>query len=472
MRWMLLLIVMLVPLLGTAPEASADAWGEARASFRASQRQKEWQARREGYFLLDTFDQAASVEECLLALVRESNAAVVLAGIEALARFESAEALAALAVAVREGKGPRKTWALLALADHPGEAGKEVLLEVAQGKDAPAAAQAALGLGRKQVREAVPVLLGLLQSKDWQVRAAAARGLRDMPGTLTMDPVTRQWNWPKPPAWLEPKSMLPALVEALALAQGRERADMVAALERISLADFGWDVAAWLSLAAGTPAKDVKRNRSYPPYICGIPIYGRRVVLVLDESSCTEVAHPFSDRARLQELCKVPGARDVPWYQIRSTKQFFAGHAKRLIDDLPAGSSFFDVVFVATKIRPVFGKLAQANPGTKAAAAKEIDEIDIQKGLDTLEGLNQALDASGSSDAVAWQSGPDEVILMTCSVPWDGQVTDQVVVGATISLKARLRMVPIHSVGVGPHPFDMMIVLAKQTGATYLDLSK
>lgn len=472
MRRVMLLMVVFVPLLGAAPMASADPWSEVRATFRAGQRQKEWQARREAYTLLGSFDGADAVEEALLALVRESNAAVILGGIEALARFESEEALAALAAAVRLGKGPRRTWALLALADHPGEAGKDVLLEVVQGRDAPAAAQAALGLGRKQVREAVPLLLGLLQSKDWQVRAAAARGLRDMPGRQITDPVTLRRSWPKPPAWLDPKSMLPPLVEALEVAQGRERADMIAALERISLVELGWDVSAWKSLVSGTPARDVKRNPSYPPYICGIPIYGRRVVLVLDASSCAEDAHPFTDRARLQELCKVPGARDVPWYQIRSTKQFYTAHMKRLIDDLPVGSSFFDVVFVGEKIRPVFGRLAPANLGTKAAATKEIDELPIMKGPDSLVGLNQALDVSGSSDALAWQLGPDEVVFMSCRVPWDGEVTDQVVIGATLGLKARLRMVPVHSVGVGPHPFEMMLILAKETGATYLDRSK
>ena len=465
-------VVLLVVLLGAAPRADADAWADARADFRESQKQKEWQARRAGFLALGDFDRADAVEEVLPALVKEANAAVTLGGIKALARFESAEALAALAAAIREGKGLRRTCAILALADHPGEAGKDVLMEVLGGKDSPAAAQAALGLGRKQVKEAVPLLVALLQSREWQVRAAAARGLKDMTGALTTDPVTLKVNRPTPPTWLKPETVIPPLVEALAAGGGRERADLVDALERISMQDFGWDLAAWKSLAAGTPAKDVKRNPSYPPYIFGIPIYGRRVVLVIDQSVCTDNKHPFEGIDRIREVCKVPGARDIPWARIQTTKQFFAAHAKRLIDDLPAGDSFFDVVFAGPKIRRAFGKMQPANAGTKAGAAKKIDEIDVQQGIDTLEALNQALDASGSNDAVAWQSGPDEVVLMTCSVPWLAPVTDQAVLGATIGLKARLRMVPVHSVGVGPHPFDLMGQIAELSGGTYLDRQK
>ena len=52
------------------------------------------------------------------------------------------------------------------------------------------------------------------------------------------------------------------------------------------------------------------------------------------------------------------------------------------------------------------------------------------------------------------------------------ELTDMEEIGARIALKARLRMVPIHTVGVGSHPFDMMIPISEESDGTYFDLSK
>jgi hypothetical protein len=464
-------LVLALLVLGTASPAAADAWADARAAFREAQKERDWRLRQSGYAPLSDFDRAEAVEEILGALSREPNGAVVLGAIKTLAGYRSPEALAAIGAAAREGRGARRNWALLALVDQPGEAGKDVLLEVVQGKDLPLAAQAAMGLGKKQVREAVPLLVALLQHKEWQVRAAAARGLRDMPGKWPIDPHTLKETKPTPPPWFDANAVLRPLVDALAAGVGRERADVVDALQRISGQDFGYDVPAWRFLVAGAPPDKIKRDPVYPPHVFGIPIYGRRVVVVIDQTTCTDDAHPFQDIARLKEMCRVPGARDVPWQRLRTTKDLIAAHAKRLVDDLPAGASF-EVLFAELKIKRLFGKLQAANAGTKAAAVKEIDELDVKNGLDVLEALNVALDAAGTSDAVAWQSGPDEIVMLTCSVPWRAPVTDQAVIGASIGLKARLRMVPIHLVGVGPHPFELMTLVAEQSGGRYLDRSR
>jgi hypothetical protein len=49
---------------------------------------------------------------------------------------------------------------------------------------------------------------------------------------------------------------------------------------------------------------------------------------------------------------------------------------------------------------------------------------------------------------------------------------DALEVGATIGLKARFRMVPIHTVGVGSHPQDYLRSLSDLSGGTYLDLQR
>jgi len=131
---------------------------------------------------------------------------------------------------------------------------------------------------------------------------------------------------------------------------------------------------------------------------------------------------------------------------------------------------------VFQKVEPLFEKLAPCNSGTKRQARTWIKELSVQDGPNHFVGLTQALDVSGAKDRIAWSLGPDEIILMTCAIPWapsdPNAMVGQTQVGAAIGLKARLRMVPIHSVGVGPHPYEMMRILATQTGGRYVDLSR
>jgi hypothetical protein len=61
---------------------------------------------------------------------------------------------------------------------------------------------------------------------------------------------------------------------------------------------------------------------------------------------------------------------------------------------------------------------------------------------------------------------------MSCSIPWLAEVTDQDIVGATVALRAQRRMVPVHTIGVGPHPFVLMKIISPRSGGTYLDLSR
>ena len=57
-------------------------------------------------------------------------------------------------------------------------------------------------------------------------------------------------------------------------------------------------------------------------------------------------------------------------------------------------------------------------------------------------------------------------------MPTTGEVKEADVVAAAIGLKARLRMVPIHTVGIHFHPYDMCREIAALTGGVYVDLTK
>ncbi|MHC5010363.1 MAG: HEAT repeat domain-containing protein, partial [Planctomycetota bacterium] len=472
LRRLLVAVGLCLLVAGGAPPAAADDWTDARSAFREAQRLDEWKLRQAAYLQLLEFDDERGAAEVIRAMGREKNPAVLLTGIETLAGFRSQGALGEILDLLRPPKGDKGFYALLALAERTAPGGQDVLMEILQGKDEMFAAQAAIALGRKQFQEAIPFLLDLLGHESWQLRAAGARAIRLLAGPVPPDPAPGKEPEPWLPAWFRPDDYLGPLAEALAKGEGRERAEMIEALERISKQDFGYDVAAWRSLAAGTPPAQIRRRPEHPPYIFGIPIYGRRVVMILDNSVCNDDPHPFEERSRLQELCKVPGARDVPWYELRTTKQFYAAHTKRLINDLPSGDAKFDLVIFTGEVRPVFGKLTPVNPGTRARAIKVLEGLEVKNGVDSLGAFLEALDIAGRKDSAAWKQGPDEVIFMSCSIPWLAEVTDQDIVGATVALRAQRRMVPVHTIGVGPHPFVLMKIISPRSGGTYLDLSR
>jgi hypothetical protein len=468
----LLALLPLVSLLclGALP-AHGDDWSDARKAFREALRSEDWRLRRQAYAALLDYDSADAVDEAFRAMAKEKNAAVLFGALDTLATFGTDEARSALVEVVRTSKGEKQQLALLALGGQPGETGKDVLLELVRGKDRALAGQAALALGRKLVKDALPDLLLLLKDKDWQLRAAGGRALTLLAGPLA-DPlpgtiIPRH----QIPSWMDPKPILQALLESLAASPGSERRFLIEALERISGKDFGYDVGAWQALIEGQDPAQIARNPIYPPYAYGIPVYGLRVVVVMDSSVCTDDPHPYMDIDRLRELSKIPGARDVPWYEVRTTKQFMAAHTKRLIQDLP-GEAKFDVVVAMQKITSFFGKLVTASTGNKNVAATDIDDLKVSNGIDTLGALEQALDVAGKKDSVAWSLGPDEVLYATCSVPWLAEETDQEVIGAHLAWKAGFRFVPMDMVGVGPHPYAMMKRIAQATGGRYQDLSK
>jgi hypothetical protein len=435
-------------LLGaTAPAAGAD-WGDARKAFRDAQRSEDWNARKTAYLAILDHDGADAVAEVTAALWRETNAAVQVAAMQTLGRFVTPAARTALDEATRDAKGVRKHMLLCVLADAKTDVGRGAILDALGTGDGPALALSAVAAGKRGIAEAVPRLLELLAHKDWQVRAAAARGLLPLAGGI-------------------PADARPKVLDAMEAAKGRERADLAALLAKLHGKDLGIDVAAWRRLAGGESV--VEPAVLLPTWVATLPVHGRRVVLVLDHSNTTDNPHPFTDRTRLQALCKVPGARDVPWFNLRTNAQFIAAHAKRLVSDLPAGTSLGLVTVGGKKVDVGLVALKPANPGAKAAVVREIDDMKPETGMDLLAAMQAALDAGGREPA-AWTNGPDEIVLLACGTPWLAEVTEPAVVGAAVGLRARLRCVPIIAVGVGAHPQEMMRVMADLSGGRYLSL--
>lgn len=443
------LVLAVLLLAATVPAEAAD-WAEARKTFRDAQRSEDWSARKTAYLAILDHDGADAVAEVTAALWKETNAGVQVAAMQTLGRFVTPAARAALDQATKDAKGVRKHMLLCVLADAKSDVGRGAILESLQAPEGPTIALAAVAAGKRGIAEAVPRLVELLAHKDWQVRAAAARGLVPLAASI-------------------PADARPKVLDAMEAAKGRERADIAELLKKLHGKDLGIDLAAWRKLAAGEAVTEA--SVLLPTWVATLPVHGRRVVLVLDHSNTTDNPLPFTDRNRLQALCKVPGARDVPWFNLRTNAQFIAAHAKRLLSDLPAGTSVGLVTVGGKKVDTGLVALKPANPGAKAAITREIDDMKPETGLDLLTAMGAALDAGGKEPA-AWTNGPDEIVLLLCGTPWLAEVTEPAVVGAAVGLRARLRCVPILAIGVGPHPHEMLRAMAELSGGRYLSLAE
>jgi HEAT repeat protein len=437
-----------------SPHARAeDDWEEARKTFRRDVKAPEAAARRTAFQRIGYQDRAESVEEIVGKLASEPNLSVCWVAIKALARQESDGSRQALAAALRARSGVVRLYLLVAYGEQRTDHGADALLEVLrEGKDPMATAHAAIALGKKGVKSAVPDILPLLAKDDWHLRSAAGKALAALSG-------------------LDAKEVLTPLADALAKGEGRERADLVAALEKVSGQKFGYDPDAWKQLAGGTAASSITAKPRPLPHFAGIPLYGRRLVVLVDNGVRTDDQLPFS-KDRMQEVSQVPGARPVPWYEIQTIRQFVHAHASRAIKDLDGRGAAFDLFSVGEKPRPLFGKLTPVNDGTRKRAVEFLAKLKPETAHDDLTSLYLALDVSGNKDGVAWSLGPEEIVYSGCTTPWLSEVTDQEEVALSVGLKARLRLVPVHNVGLGDHPYAMMTSMSELSGGTYVNLAK
>ena len=460
-------------LSGGPPAAVADEGKEARKAFREALKTESWRERREAYLGIADYDGGEVAKEVLAAMAREPNPAVILTAIGVLAGFRSKEARETLVAELRKSKGTRKTYILLALARQPGKEAVPILLETVQGKDEQAAAQAALALGHKEVEEAVPHLVALLRHKSWQLRRAGAMGLANIAQPPPPKPKADgtkpppDFRWPVPHFMLTPE-VTQALVASLGLSKGRERGDIITALEEIHDARYGYNLAAWTKVAAGAePDEKDLAKRVYPPHVFKIPIYGRRVVLMLDNGLRSGDPHRFGSEDRMAALCEVPGS-DLAIFsaRLRTVGEFTRAHFRRCIEDMRKGTQF-EVIVYNEFVRPVFGKFMKVGGASKRLVDETFAGLETDNAGAVYGAFLHALDMGGATEKAAWKKGPDEIVFTSCSLPTVGQIKDGDVIAAAIALKARLRMVPIHTIGLERHPYAMIDPIAKETGGIY-----
>ena len=474
-RRFLALSLSLAVLATMAPRVHADDGAEVRRAFRSEMKSDNWKERRSAFVTLLDYDDKKTFDAALSATLKDKNAAVQLAGIETLGKFESEEAHKALLGELKRAKGEKAAVLLMALAEQKGHSGVDELIALLGDKDPMKAGLAAIALGAKKAPQAMAALIDTLGHKDTRVRSGAARALKAWAWSEMTKPAKGSGKVPEPkmPEWFELEPIRDALVGALDGAEGVFRGDLIEALEFITKKDYGDNPAAWAAHAKGEEVtKKILRKRTYPAHFFGIPVYGKRIVVVMDANVLTDREHPFKDRTRLQELCENPGRAGLPWHKIKSVKHFNDAWVRRFFMDLPTSGVQFELVRSGKKPKTLFGRLKPSNNGTKKSAIEEVEKAGVENENDILTTMTYALDISGKKDSVAWTKGPDVVCCVYSSVPWLAEETDAEVVGAAIGLKARRRLVKIHAAGVHEYAYAMMKLFAAQSGGTYKEMIK
>lgn len=469
----LVLLLLVGALLGARP-AEADDTKAAVKAFKKALKAEKWQDRRDAYLTVADYDSAEVVKAVLDAMVREQNPAVRLTGLDVLGGLASKGAQERMVAEATKAKGERKQFVLLVLAKSGGDTAVPILRTIVQGKDGPAIAQAALALGRKEVKEAIPELTTLLAHKDWQVRRAGAMALANIaqpppPEPKDGKPPPKDFRWPVPEEMKAPE-ITQALIRALEASDGVERGAIIQVLAEIHEVDHGLNIAAWKAVAAGTEVtKRLERKREWPPAAFGIPLYGKRIVFIYDNSLRSGDPHRFGTGDRLQELCQVPGGPPLVSSRLLTVGQFARAHIGRAMATMASGQKFELITFNAT-VKPLYGKFASSGGASRKLFDDLFANLEPDDGINTYGAFTEALDMGGASDSKAWKKGPDEIVFITCNQPTQGELKDADVVAAAVGLKGRMRMVRIHTIGIESHPYAMLASIAKVTGGVYRNL--
>jgi hypothetical protein len=436
----------------SARPASADLEA-AKKVFADGSKSGEWKTRRSAYLALTDHDSPVSVRMVLGGLATEPNLAVAAAAVDGLSNFRGDESRGALLDAAKKAKGAERLYAIVALEKQRAPEVDAFLLEALAAGPPLVAAQAALSLGSPGRAGAAPALGKALAHDVPQVRIAAARALATLGDAAAVKP----------------------LADRLKLEKGRVREEVVRALETLTKKKLGDAPLKWAAAAAGDDPDQVEEKPALPPTFFGIPVTGERVAFVLDRSLLMADPHPFNGaehRARLESLCTPPDGERIPFRLIKSKMQLAVAHVLHAVEGFPPGTKY-EVITFAADVHGVFGKKwANASAATRKTLDVALQGLEVDDGIAIWDALAAAFDLGGPGDERGWKAGPDVVLLVTNNIPTKGEVTDPDAVAAGTALRARLRLVPVHVVGIGNHPFTLADALARRSGGTYVNLSK
>ena len=183
------------------------------------------------------------------------------------------------------------------------------------------------------------------------------------------NPIEEKDAPPWVPTWYPLKTVGPALVLALEKGISAERGDVIRTLTRLYKHNLGYNPKGWQALVDGAAIETIERKELPVRRLFGVPLFGSRMIVIVDNSNQTDDPHGYS-RERLNELCAVPGARPVPWFQIKTKRDFARAWVRRWISDLPKGTRF-DLYLVAKQIDAANDKMASVSTGREEGGARD-----------------------------------------------------------------------------------------------------
>jgi len=349
----------------------------------------------------------------------------------------------------------------------------ETFVRASEDKDPRVRTMGLFGLGACRREESLPVLLGALEAKEWQVRVAAIEGLR----TLGNDGAVRP------------------LVLRLREETGRLRGDILDALQALTKQKFGLDVELWLrwleeweKRGPDAKAEDVQAPKAkggassvaQEPTYYGIKILSEKVVFVIDLSLSMKDPVEIDKRKLMGESRartpadgekkpekKGPRFEDtIKWWKIKCGLDLAKAQFVFALGQLDRKQSF-DIVTFSDEAIAWQGKLIKATPMARASAANFVENLEVIGKTNSFAALELAFNLSGPGKSKRdYRSGADTIFFLTDGAPSIGKYIRPEDILAEIRRMNTTRRIKIHVIGLNVNvPF--LRNLAKQNGGIY-----
>ena len=300
---------------------------------------------------------------------------------------------------------------------------------------------AAFALARSRTAEAIPLLFGLLEDKDWSVRAEALMHVTE----------------------LRRKDSVPLLIERLAVENPRLRPDVHSALRILTGFDHGplpdrwrawWEgegeAFALPSYAEAATAEDQRRNAGVvggtkTDHFYGEQIQSERVCFVLDISGSMELPMGIKDN---DASTARPGAPT----RMEAAKKELA----KVVRVLPDGT-LFNIIFFETKVIALNETLVRMSKGMRQKSLRFISDQFAIGSTALYPAIKLAFD-----DPLV-----DTIYFLSDGAPTEGEITDIAEIREEVRRWNSARHVRIHGIAVGQDS-TLLQWLTKDTGGTYL----
>lgn len=372
-------------------------------------------------------------------------------------------------------------------------------------------------------------VIGLLEDRDWLVRAAAVQALSDRKVASSAekiavlvddddprvrvavqlaleafdDPahgaaVTRGIGdacWQVRSAAIDaaktvrPRCAVGALIDRYENEEGRLRLEAYNVLVDISGKDYGKDIEAWRRWWEGKEKREgtegrleressryvVEAKKPESRKFFGVPTDSKRVIFVLDlSSSMDNFAKPFAPRREYR-----PGEHPTRFSILLDELKFCL---ESFEDD-----DFFNVVVFNTRVYRWKDSLVSATASAKHDAVSFIrgktpdgetnlfDAFAEALGVDdrNLDGGRDYVDEIyGVSPRGAFEAGPETIFLLSDGVPNKGSIQDAEKIVDEITRVNRLRRIVIHAIAVGIFPAQFLHRMARENGGTYMKVGE